>query len=246
MQNRYVGDIGDFGKYAMFRYLAKSGLPLGVNWYLSPDESRSGDGKLIAYLKNDQTRHYDPELFDLLKKLVNENQRDVREIEASNILAPDTSCYTHLLDWSLMPEGSSRTAYRIAWHQAALEAVRRSSLVFLDPDNGLQVKSVSLTSRKGNKYISTDELKDYILLGKSVIFYNHRERKQESLYLEKLKALLADRAFGRVRLHGIKFSGGTVRDYIFLAQPEHEQRISTACNSLLNSPWRSHFSLLPL
>ena len=31
MQNKYVGDIGDFGKYAMLRYLAQTGLSLGVN-----------------------------------------------------------------------------------------------------------------------------------------------------------------------------------------------------------------------
>ena len=39
MQNKYVGDIGDFGKYVLLRRLAcpeftESPLSLGVIWYL--------------------------------------------------------------------------------------------------------------------------------------------------------------------------------------------------------------------
>jgi len=29
MQNRYVGDIGDFGKYTLLRSIARTGLTLG-------------------------------------------------------------------------------------------------------------------------------------------------------------------------------------------------------------------------
>ena len=42
MQNRYVGDIGDFGKYGLLRahFGRKYQIPLrlGVVWYLFPDE----------------------------------------------------------------------------------------------------------------------------------------------------------------------------------------------------------------
>lgn len=44
MQNRYVGDIGDFGKLGLLRQLHKTGLSIGVNWYLTPDETHNGDG----------------------------------------------------------------------------------------------------------------------------------------------------------------------------------------------------------
>ena len=37
MQNRYVGDIGDFGKYGLLRALYH-GRQLGVAWYLCPDD----------------------------------------------------------------------------------------------------------------------------------------------------------------------------------------------------------------
>ena len=38
MQNRYTGDIGDFGKLGLLRQLRQTGLSIGVNWYLTPDE----------------------------------------------------------------------------------------------------------------------------------------------------------------------------------------------------------------
>ena len=51
MQNRYVGDLGDFGKYGLLRALCVPGdalggpeLSLGIVWYLVPDETRTGDG----------------------------------------------------------------------------------------------------------------------------------------------------------------------------------------------------------
>jgi hypothetical protein len=56
MQNRYVGDIGDYGKYALLRHLCAcatgKSLRLGVIWCLFPDETINNDGKHISYLKD--------------------------------------------------------------------------------------------------------------------------------------------------------------------------------------------------
>jgi hypothetical protein len=53
MQDRYVGDVGDFGKYGLLRSLAAD-LSLGVVWYLGPEESHNADGKHIGYLNSTQ------------------------------------------------------------------------------------------------------------------------------------------------------------------------------------------------
>ena len=34
MKNQYFGDIGDYGKYGLLRWLAGQGLSIAVNWYL--------------------------------------------------------------------------------------------------------------------------------------------------------------------------------------------------------------------
>lgn len=116
--------------------------------------------------------------------------------------------------------------------------------MFLDPDNGLQVKSTTLTSEKGNKYIGYNELEDYFNLGKSIIFYNHRERKPEEEYLNKFRRLKECSTFKTSQIIGLKFKRGTIRDYIFIVQPQHANAIKTCCNSLLNSNWNEHFSML--
>ena len=54
MQDRYAGDVGDFGKLGMLRIIADSGLKIGVNWYLTykPEENLKEDGKHIGYLND--------------------------------------------------------------------------------------------------------------------------------------------------------------------------------------------------
>ena len=79
MQNQYVGDIGDFGKYGLLRALAGDPLRLGVIWHLFPDEPPKepgkGDGKFIDYLCNpkprdSKLRDCDSYLYDELLKIV--------------------------------------------------------------------------------------------------------------------------------------------------------------------------------
>ena len=54
MQDRYAGDVGDFGKLGMLRRIAATGLKVGVNWYLTfkPEEHVNEDGKHIGYIKD--------------------------------------------------------------------------------------------------------------------------------------------------------------------------------------------------
>ena len=38
MKNQYVGDIGDYGKYGLLRFLSNRGIKIGINWYLTKDD----------------------------------------------------------------------------------------------------------------------------------------------------------------------------------------------------------------
>lgn len=53
MQNRYTGDIGDFSKLGLLRTLHSAGLSIGLNWYLTPDETHNSDGRHVGYLRRD-------------------------------------------------------------------------------------------------------------------------------------------------------------------------------------------------
>ena len=56
MQNRYTGDIGDFSKLGLLRALQAAGFSIGLNWYLTPDETHNGDGRRIHYLSQGKTQ----------------------------------------------------------------------------------------------------------------------------------------------------------------------------------------------
>jgi len=69
MQNRYVADIGDYGKYGLLSFICKNtGLHLGVNWYLvNPEEvgeNENSDGNKTQYLKSEKYMKYDQDIFN--------------------------------------------------------------------------------------------------------------------------------------------------------------------------------------
>ena len=50
MQDRYVGDMGDYVKLAILRALMP-GERLGVAWWRFPDEVHNADGRHVGYLR---------------------------------------------------------------------------------------------------------------------------------------------------------------------------------------------------
>ena len=76
MQDRYAGDVGDFGKLGLLRQIADTGLKIGINWYLNdkPEGHVNDDGKHIGYLNNKSFRNCDDELLDVLRNIVGGNR----------------------------------------------------------------------------------------------------------------------------------------------------------------------------
>ncbi len=52
MQDRYAGDIGDFGKFSLLTELSKQGLAIGINWYktepMISEKNNDGDTALAV------------------------------------------------------------------------------------------------------------------------------------------------------------------------------------------------------
>jgi hypothetical protein len=248
MQNRYVADVGDFGKYGLLRWIARANLRLGVNWYLTPDESHNQDGKHLSYLKNEIAgfKECDEALFRCLFEIVENDLRAVESVRKANILPADTVFYNEVLDLSMETQHAERSRLRQVWHKRALQSLENCEIIFLDPDYGLEVSSVTLTSRKGNKYVGCNELEDYFVRQKSVILYNHRERKREDIYLDKFRRLKQKAVYQAADVFGLKFLRGTLRDYIFLLQPEHAEKVKRQCDLILETAWNRHFVRLPV
>lgn len=135
MQDRYTGDIGDFAKFGLLRALAGEDS-LGIAWYLFPDENHSDDGQHTRYLgEPTRWRHLDPDLFDCLKGLVEDNKRSVSAISSSGILRGAVFSDERLA--SEITTRDARRAWRRGWFSRLEEELRECAIVFADPDNGL-------------------------------------------------------------------------------------------------------------
>ena len=171
MQDRYIGDVGDFGKYGLLRALAGDGeLRLGVVWYLVQNEERNEDGRYTEYLgprHESRFRPCDPELYDALRVLIDARRRSVAAVRDTGVLPADTIFYEHRLSYEGVPI-ASRLAERDRWCSGALEATLGRELVFVDPDNGVAGAAMR-RGRSDIKHVFIDELAPYIERGQSVV-----------------------------------------------------------------------------
>lgn len=241
MQDRYAGDVGDFGKFGILSKISDVGLRIGVNWYLTykPEEHINADGKHIGYLNDNSFKGCDDELLISLNAIT-KGTRSVEALEYANLIS-NAIYYKEILK-----PGNDKNFIRTIWYKNSLETLEKSDLVFCDPDNGLIVKSVSLKSIKSDKYIVPDELVSYYQAGKSIVFYNHRCREKEQVYLPRFATLKQITEFQGAEWRGLKFVRGTIRDYIFILQPQHSKAVDTAITNMMKTNWNKHFSLLSI
>lgn len=239
MQDRYTGDIGDYGKLGLLRCLAAAGLRVGVNWYRTPDEDHNEDGRFTQYAHDSSYRDCDPQLWASLAQILDANQRRVESLETPDIL--DAVFYNELLDFREV-SFRERTKERSKWHSGALAALNGCELVFVDPDNGLMVPSAR-RRKKANKYVLTEELFAYYQQGASVVYYQHKAHHQDGFYIDQHNKLLQDERIQGAEGLGLKFTRTSLRYYWFLLHPEHAETVRRCVASLLAGPWGNCFEL---
>jgi hypothetical protein len=237
MQNRYAGDVGDFGKLAMLRQIADTGLAVGINWYLVANELHNNDGKHTGFLNDRRFDGLDDILRESLRIIV-QGERSVYALESANLL-PGAVYYSQLL---LPP--SIEDFQRKLWHENAINHLQKSDIVFLDPDNGIITKSIGLASRNSIKYVLREEICDYYARGHSVVVYNHRCREKPEKYVRRFDWMKDAPALSGSSISGLSFRRGTIRDYIFIAKSQHSECLSKAQNTLASGGWAEHFSQL--
>lgn len=174
MQNSYVGDIGDFVKFAILRELSQ-GKRLGVGWWLHPDIGPSGDGRHIGYLDDcDGWRHLDPGLFDALKCVVKLGKRQVSALEDAALI---TGAVYFREEIPVSAPAAARRDKRAAWFARMKEALKGCDLVFLDPDNGLEPSGFSHGAAKAGKCVTLAELEQLREGGRALVVYHHQTRR---------------------------------------------------------------------
>jgi len=251
VQNRYVGDIGDYGKFGLLRILSEQQLRIGVQWYHVPDEGHNKDGKHINYLTADRFRNCDPYLFDTLKKLVQKRQRNLAAIESSKIFGPEATFFSEELSFNGMAAigkaaREARLNKRAEWNEKALQILGPADVVFFDPDNGLEIPSKLKNHKTGPKHVFWDEIRPFHERGQSVVIYHHLGRtggsheEQIATRLKEAKKYLQN---GKDAF-ALRFSRGTSRSYIMVPNSKHVGAYQNLISTIVDGSWNKHFSVV--
>ena len=226
MQDRFVGDIGDFGKYGLLRVLtgtypeAEPRLSLGVVWYQNAGEIGSpSDGQRLSYLdKPRQFEDCDPLLFASLRGIVGDGPRSLRTIEGSGILGE-----------------KAQFSARPTRHDA--------QVVFLDPDKGLAFSA----EQNSPEHAQVSDVASLVDLSQTVVIYQSFGRqkadthtRQMRRWATELQRVLPHRKAPRI----LRFRPWHPRAFIVLPSRLHAQLIDQRTDALLASRWGRHYSEL--
>ena len=234
MQDRYAGDIGDYGKIALLKALQTQGLSIGVNWYkaeaLEAEKKADGtfkqeDGK---YLIPEELRQCDKTLAERLLNISCGGERSIDALEKAKLI-PE----------AVYNNEPVTVSQRTEWHLRALKKLKSADIVFVDPDNGMLVKSVGKKSARSVKYTFYEEVRDYVLQGQSVLIYNHRCRKPEEKYFQDICGKLQEHTgVDADDVLKITFPKCSVRDYLAVpASEDHAKKIRDALEIMEQGIW---------
>jgi hypothetical protein len=255
VQDRYAGDVGDFGKLGLLRWLcgvypqSVPALRLGILWYRVPDETHNNDGKHISYLRshvagNERFRCCDPELYQGLAELIR-RERSVRKLATLGLLGANPIHFLEPLGYHDI-EWKDRAIQRQAWLVAALDATRDCDVIFIDPDNGLEINSVNRLRALGPKYAYLDDLEPFRERGQSLVIYQHVNRTAPVTEQSRRRCGQLRSHFGIDSVFAVRYRRGSGRLYIVVPAARDEAVLRDRTQSLLESSWgrHGHFELM--
>jgi hypothetical protein len=246
MQNRYVGDVGDYGKYALLRALCQRDpiISLAVIWCLFPDESFNNDGRHISYLRDNRFAQLDLILYSALAKIVLQNRRNITAIEDSGCLPASTVFCTDPIPTidGVSSGPRERLRYRAEWLEACLHRTRKCELVFFDPDNGLEIASVPKHHPKGGKYVYWDELSRFWPRGNSLLIYHHLNRTASAAYQVKILARRFAAELDNANVVPLVFRRGSARVFWLIHHGDDlGRKLERRAANMLGGGWSRHF-----
>jgi hypothetical protein len=230
MQDRYVADVGDFGKFQLFRYLFNhresplDGKALAQIWFMHQGEGEeNNDGRHIDYFErvtgSDEYLEYS--LMDVLMR----GKREVQELESLKLLKNAIFYYE---------EVPKALEDRYLWLNSALTFASRSQIVAVAPDNGMALKcnraqkdfdlltlSEHYTQKVSpHKYIFSDEISYFYKLPylEVCIVYQHLSRCFS--HDEQIDALLKSLKNDYRHVIAIKHKPYSPRVFFFLCKSD--------------------------
>lgn len=242
MKNQYVGDINDYGKYGLLRFLAGKGIQIGINWYLTENDS-TGHGKYTDYLGDTSERYRDPELFDALCSIGIRKDKSVRMIQKADLIN-NAVFYDQVLNLhkpEMTPAG--REIERRLWFNNSTLVFKQADLIFADPDNGMTTTKIA-RMKDSEKFVLPEEISVYYQSGKNVVYYCHKGRRNKEDW-EKAKTEITKYIPG-AKIAVLSYHRGSSPFYIFVIHPDQYVFYNTILDEFERTEWHSVFSREPV
>lgn len=226
MKDQYFGDLGDYRKFSLLKTLRdKGGLRIAVHWVKTKNDSRK-DGGRIAYLDKPVIWDlYDKELFKFLRTCLRKNHRKLSFFENSE----------HARNFQFFNAYIEDPKKRIEMHEKMLND-KSSDLVFFDPDNGIEVKSMN--ARNKHKYILWTEIETAYISGKDILVYQHFPHEKHGIFIQRKLIEIKHRFLTKVFAVEVEHSV-----YFLIAQKRHWGKIGRALKNYGNI-WRGRVSII--
>jgi len=231
MQNKYVGDIGDYSKFILIKHLFDK--KVGLIWYLYPDEDNN-DGCHIDY-QNYKLK--DKQISKMLMEVICENrsieylEKKLKtngfDLEFFNECIESKDC--KFLDYK------KRESRRKEWFSNALKKIKNCDVVFVDPDNGIEPDSCRSENKrkqikKCGKYIFFDEIDELLKNHKILVIYQHFVRKNTDDFIDELFRKLKNNIENSFNFYALKFKKRVPRTYLILSKDYLQEKITKFCN----------------
>jgi len=130
-------------------------------------------------------------------------------IEASGLL-PRSKYYS-----VIVPDARSE---REIWSKDLLDSVSGVDLVFIDPDNGIEISSKPVGRNGSSKYVTWEEIHEIWKAGCSLLIYQHFPRKPRAAFIDKTLAD-ARRVTGSSFVQAFRTAQVL---FLLIGQPRHE------------------------
>lgn len=174
MNNKYFGNINDFYKYSLLRTFCDAGnSTLGVCWMLTPDDGESNPDR-FDYLDRREMRANDPYVFDRMDDLAASGENGSIELVREWSLLPNALTFDRRLP---IPQLERR-----GYFSQSRKHLAECSIVFFDPDIGIENPSLGVGSSRAIQYLFWAEAAAAFEQGHSLILYQQYPRVERGQY----------------------------------------------------------------
>lgn len=247
MQDKFVGDVGDFGKYGLLRTLAgkepkaKPGYRLGVVWYFG-DDGDPHDADLAYLSKPNEFRRHDEALFDALMDMATSERRTVAEVERQRLLGRQRFLGRNAVFFSDRLPGREG---RDQWLAAAVDRTSKTHIVLLDPDKSLATARMEAKVERSLEHAYLNEVRPFVRRGQTVVIYlsfgrnpGDKRRKQIRRWHDECLTKLGLDEHPQIVTT-------SKRAFIILPATNHVEHVDDRLDTLVQR-WGEHFKRQPL